>query len=104
MATEWCTQLDFGFQAEPPVRFDGGSLTSDAACCCCAEFDHRFRLTEDLADAYEDPRRADRHRAPILALLRPAHLPIVRPATRMPTLRPVGAPTRCCRRWWGSAT
>jgi hypothetical protein len=34
------------------------------------EFDHGFRLTDDLAGAFEDPRRADRIEHSILALLR----------------------------------
>jgi hypothetical protein len=34
------------------------------------EFDHRFQLTDDLAAAYEDPRRADRIEHSSLALLR----------------------------------
>lgn len=70
MATRCVPQLDFGFQARTTARFDGGSLTSDAGLLLLREFDHGFRLTEDLAGAYEDPRRADRVEHPILALLR----------------------------------
>ena len=70
MATGCAPQLDFGFQARTTVRFDGGSLTSDAGLLLVREFDHGFRLTEDLAGAYEDPRRADRIEHPSLALLR----------------------------------
>ena len=70
MATGCVPQLDFGFQAGTTVRFDGGSLTSDAGLLILREFDHRFRLTDDLAGAYEDPRRADRVEHSILALLR----------------------------------
>jgi len=70
MATGCVPQLDLGFQARTTVRFDGGSLTSDAGLLLLREFDHRFRLTEDLAGAYEDPRRADRIEHSILALLR----------------------------------
>lgn len=70
MATECVPQLDFGFQAGTTARFDGGSLTSDAGLLLLREFDHRFRLTDDLAGAYADPRRADRIEHSILALLR----------------------------------
>jgi len=70
MATGCVPQLDLGFQARTTVRFDGGSLTSDAGLLLLREFDHRFRLTDDLAGAYEDPRRADRIEHSILALLR----------------------------------
>jgi len=70
MATGCVPQLDFGFQVGTTARFDGGSLTSDAGLLLLREFDHRFRLTEDLAGAYEDPRRADRIEHSILALLR----------------------------------
>ena len=49
MATGCAPQLDFGFQARTTVRFDGGSLTSDAGLLLVREFDHGFRLTEDLA-------------------------------------------------------
>jgi hypothetical protein len=70
MATRCVLQLDFGFQAGTTVRFDGGSLTSDAGLLILREFDHRFRLTDDLAAAYDDPRRADRIEHASLALLR----------------------------------
>jgi len=70
MATGCVPQLDFGFQARTTVRFDGGSLTSDAGLLLLREFDHGFRLSDDLAGAYADPRRADRVEHPILALLR----------------------------------
>jgi hypothetical protein len=70
MATECVPQLDFGFQARTTVRFDGGSLTSDAGLLLLREFDHRFRLSEDLAGAYQDRRRADRVGHSALALLR----------------------------------
>jgi hypothetical protein len=70
MATGCVPQLDFGFQAGTTVRFDGGSLTSDAGLLILREFDDRFRLTADLASAYADPRRADRVEHSILALLR----------------------------------
>lgn len=70
MATRCVPQLDFGFQAGTTARFDGGSLTSDAGLLLLREFDHRFRLTDDLADAYDDPRRADRVEHSALALLR----------------------------------
>jgi hypothetical protein len=70
MATRCVPQLDFGFQVGTTVRFDGGSLTSDAGLLLLREFDHGFRLTDDLAGAYEDPRRADRIEHSILALLR----------------------------------
>ena len=70
MATRCVPQLDFGFQARTTARFDGGSLTSDAGLLLLREFDHRFRLTADLADAYDDPRRADRIEHASLALLR----------------------------------
>ena len=70
MATRCVPQLDFGFQARTTARFDGGSLTSDAGLLLLREFDNGFRLTDDLAGAYEDTRRADRIEHPILALLR----------------------------------
>lgn len=70
MATRCVPQLDFGFQARTTVRFDGGSLTSDAGLLLLREFDHGFRLTDDLAAAYDDPRRPDRIEHSILALLR----------------------------------
>jgi hypothetical protein len=70
MATPCVPQLDFGFQAGTTVRFDGGLLTSDAGLLVLREFDHRFGLTEDLASAYADPRRADRVEHSMLALLR----------------------------------
>lgn len=70
MATGCVPQLAFGFQAGTTVRFDGGSLTSDAGLLILREFDHRFRLTDDLAAAYDDPRRADRIEHASLALLR----------------------------------
>jgi DDE family transposase len=70
MATPCVPQLDFGFQAGTTVRFDGGSLTSDAGLLLLREFDDRFRLTADLGPAYEDPRRADRVEHSALALLR----------------------------------
>lgn len=70
MATRCVPQLDFGFQARTTARFDGGSLTSDAGLLLLREFDHRFRLSDDLAGAYADPRRADRIEHSILALLR----------------------------------
>lgn len=70
MATECLPQLDFGFQSRTTVRFDGGSLTSDAGLLLLSDFDHRLRLTEDLAGAYDDRRRADRIEHSILALLR----------------------------------
>ena len=70
MATPCVPQLDFGFQAGTTVRFDGGALTSDAGLLVLREFDHRFRLTDDLAGAYEDLRRADRIEHSGLALLR----------------------------------
>jgi len=70
MATQCCTQLRFGFQAGTTVRFDGGALTSDAGLLLVREFDHRHRLTDDLAGVYDDPRRADRVEHSILGLLR----------------------------------
>ena len=70
MATVCVPQLDFGFQAGTTVRFDGGALTSDAGLLVLREFDHRFRLTDDLAGAYQDPRRAERVEHSALALLR----------------------------------
>ena len=70
MATACVPQLDFGFQAGTTARFDGGSLTSDAGLLLLREFDHGFALTDDLADAYDDPRRADRIDHSALALLR----------------------------------
>ena len=70
MATPCVPQLDFGFQAGTTARFDGGSLTSDAGLLLLREFDHRFAFTDDLADAYDDPRRADRIEHSALALLR----------------------------------
>ena len=70
MATRCVPQLDFGFQARTTVRFDGGSLTSDAGLLLLREFDHGFRLTDDLAAAYDDPRRPNRIEHSILALLR----------------------------------
>lgn len=70
MATRCVPQLDFGFQVGTTARFDGGSLTSDAGLLVLREFDHRFRLTDDLASAYPDPRRADRIEHSMLALLR----------------------------------
>ncbi len=70
MATECVPQLDFGFQAGTTARFDGGALTSDAGLLLLREFDHRYRLTDDLAWAYQDPRRADRVEHSALALLR----------------------------------
>lgn len=70
MATRCVPQLDFGFQAGTTARFDGGSLTSDAGLLLLREFDHGFRLTDDLAGAYDDPRRPDRIEHSILALLR----------------------------------
>lgn len=70
MATRCVPQLDFGFQAGTTARFDGGSLTSDAGLLILREFDHRFRLTDDLAAAYDDPRHADRVEHSALALLR----------------------------------
>jgi hypothetical protein len=62
MATPCVPQLDFGFQVETTARFDGGSLTSDAGLLVLREFDHHFRLSEDLAGTYRDRRRADRGR------------------------------------------
>jgi hypothetical protein len=70
MATPCVPQLDFGFQVGTTARFDGGSLTSDAGLLVLREFDHRFRLSEDLDDAYQDRRRADRVEHSALALLR----------------------------------
>ena len=70
MATRCVPQLDFGFQAGTTARFDGGALTSDAGLLLLREFDHRFRLSDDLAGAYDDPRRPDRIEHSILALLR----------------------------------
>lgn len=70
MATPCVPQLDFGFQAGTTVRFDGGALTSDAGLLVLREFDYRHRLTDDLAAAYEDPRRSDRIEHSALALLR----------------------------------
>ena len=70
MATGCVPQLAFGFQAGTTARFDGGSLTSDAGLLVLREFDHRFGLTEGLASAYVDPRRADRIEHSALALLR----------------------------------
>jgi len=70
MATVCVPQLDFGFQVGTTARFDGGSLTSDAGLLVLREFDHRFRLTADLAAAYQDRRRADRVEHSALALLR----------------------------------
>lgn len=70
MATVCVPQLDFGFQAGTTARFDGGSLTSDAGLLLLREFDQRFRLTADLAGAYQDRRRADRVEHSALALLR----------------------------------
>lgn len=70
MATACVPQLDFGFQVGTTVRFDGGSLTSDAGLLVLREFDHRFGLSQDLAAAYQDPRRADRIEHSALALLR----------------------------------
>jgi hypothetical protein len=70
MATQCVPQLDFGFQVGTTARFDGGSLTSDAGLLVLREFDHRFRLSEDLEDAYQDRRRADRVEHSALALLR----------------------------------
>jgi len=70
MATQCVPQLDFGFQVGTTARFDGGSLTSDAGLLVLREFDHRFRLSEDLDDAYQDRRRADRVEHSALALLR----------------------------------
>ena len=70
MATLCVPQLDFGFQVGTTARFDGGSLTSDPGLLVLREFDHRFRLSEDLDDAYQDRRRADRVEHSALALLR----------------------------------
>jgi hypothetical protein len=70
MATVCVPQLDFDFQVGTTARFDGGSLTSDAGLLVLREFDERFRLTADLAGAYEDTRRADRVEHSALALLR----------------------------------
>jgi hypothetical protein len=70
MATVCVSQLDFDFQVGTTARFDGGSLTSDAGLLVLREFDERFRLTADLAGAYEDTRRADRVEHSALALLR----------------------------------
>lgn len=70
MATQCVPQLDFGFQVGTTARFDGGSLTSDAGLLVMREFDHHFRLSDDLDDAYQDRRRADRIEHSALALLR----------------------------------
>jgi len=70
MATVCVPQLDFGFQVGTTARFDGGSLTSDAGLLLLREFDQRFRLSADLAGAYQDRRRADRVEHSALVLLR----------------------------------
>jgi hypothetical protein len=56
MATEYYTQLGFGFQPKLVVDFAGGTLTTDAGLLLVREFDEQRGLSADVVGRLTDTR------------------------------------------------